>query len=125
MIEVVAAVLEKDGKFLIACRKKGAHLEGKWEFPGGKIEKGETPEIALKRELQEEFGIDCEIGNFVAESIFDYGKGKEIRLAGFLTVHLAGEFLLNDHSEIRWISKSEFDNFDFAPADMPIVDALR
>lgn len=103
MIDVVAAIIEKDGKFLIAKRKIGKHLGGKWEFPGGKIEADETPEQCLERELKEEFGILVKAGDFVAESQFNYGD-REIKLLGYKADYIAGDFLLNDHEEIRWVS---------------------
>jgi 8-oxo-dGTP diphosphatase len=123
LIVVTAAIIEKDGKFLIAKRSKGRHLEGKWEFPGGKIEKGETPEACLARELKEEFGIVTKIGDFVAESIFDYGDRK-IKLLGYRAKYISGEFKLNAHDEIKWINKSEFGIFDFAPADLPLIEKI-
>jgi len=122
-IDVAAAIIEKEGKFLIAKRKKGKPLENKWEFPGGKIELGETAEKCLKRELEEEFGIITEIKNFVAESIFDYGE-KRIRLLGYYTEYISGEFQLNAHDEIRWIPSDEFNNFDFADADILLIKKI-
>ena len=74
LISVTAAILVRDGKILIAQRKSSDHLAGKWEFPGGKIEYGETPEDCLKRELHEEFGIDTRIGVFLAESVYHYDR---------------------------------------------------
>lgn len=71
MIDVTAAVIENNSLILSAKRAKGKHLESFWEFPGGKVEPGGTPEECLKRELREEFHIGTEIGEFVAESIFD------------------------------------------------------
>lgn len=124
MLDVTAAIIEREGKYLIAKRKKGKHLEGKWEFPGGIIESSETPEECLRRELKEEFGIKTEISNFVGESVFDYGNRK-VRLLGYYTKYISGEFRLNAHDEIRWISVDEFDNFDFAEADRPLVERVR
>jgi 8-oxo-dGTP diphosphatase len=123
MIEVVAAIIKKDGKILIARRKKGSHMEGMWEFPGGKIEVGETPQQCLERELKEEFEIICKAGEFVAESIFNYGI-KVVKLSGYFAEHLDGEFVLNDHSEIKWVTPGEFSDFEFAPADIPIANKL-
>lgn len=122
-IDVTAAIIEKDRKFLIAKRKKGKHLENKWEFPGGKIEQQETPEECLVRELEEEFGIVTEIAEFIAESLFDYGDRK-IRLLGYRVKYISGEFRLNAHDDIRWISKNEFIRFDFAEADLPLVEKI-
>ena len=123
VIDVTAAIIEKAGKFLIAKRRKGQHLENKWEFPGGKIEPQETPQACLSRELKEEFGISTEIGDFVAESIFDYGTVK-VRLLGYKAKYVLGEFNLNDHDEIKWVAAGEFDKFDFAEADLPLVEKV-
>jgi 8-oxo-dGTP diphosphatase len=120
IINVTAAVIENNGKFLIARRKKEKHLGGKWEFPGGKIEPQETPEECLRRELEEEFGIVAKINNFVAESVFDYGDRK-IRLLGYYADYISGAFILNAHDEIRWVSADELNKFDFAEADLPLI----
>lgn len=122
-INVTAAIIENNGRFLIARRKKGKHLENKWEFPGGKIEQQETPQECLTRELKEEFGIIAEIADFVAENVFDYGDRK-IRLLGYRAKYISGEFRLNAHDEIRWISLNEFNNFDFAEADIPLIQKI-
>ena len=123
IIDVTAAIIEKDNKVLIAKRKKGKHLEHKWEFPGGKIEPHESPEECLARELEEEFGIIAEIADFVAESIFNYGDIK-IRLLGYRAKYISGTFRLNAHDEIRWISADEFSKFDFAQADLPLIEKV-
>ncbi len=102
-ITVTAAVLEKDGRILIARRKRGDRLADKWEFPGGKIEEGETPEACLRRELQEELGIDVSVGGFVGRSCHRYPHG-EIELLAYRVTHLSGDFQLHDHEEIRWVS---------------------
>ncbi len=123
MKKVTAAVLEMDGKILIARRREGDHLEGKWEFPGGKIEPPETPEECLRRELLEEFGIETEIGEFICSSPFEYSH-MSIDLLAYKVRHLSGEFLLNSHAEMSWIYPSEFPDFDFAEADKPIIRAI-
>ena len=123
MIDVAAAIIENDGKFLIAKRKKGKHLEGKWEFPGGKIEHKETPQACLLRELKEEFGIIAKIGDFVAESVFRY-EDRKIRLLGYKATYISGEFQLNAHEEVKWISIDEFDTYDFAEADLPLIEKI-
>jgi mutator protein MutT len=122
-IRVTAAVMEKDGRILVARRKIGSHQENMWEFPGGKIEDGESPEICLERELGEEFGIKAEIGEFLMESIHDYGD-KHICLLAYEVKHVSGEFRLNDHEEIRWVLPEEMQSLDFAEADIPIVNFL-
>ena len=123
MRQVTAAFLEKDGKILIARRKPGAALAGKWEFPGGKLEPGETPEQCLKRELMEEFGVETRIGAFICASKFDY-KHLLIELLVYRAYHLAGEFKLNDQDQLAWVTLAELKNYDFSSADIPVVAYL-
>ena len=124
MITVTAAVIEKDAKIFAARRGPGKHLEGFWEFPGGKLEPDETPEQCLARELAEEFGIESRVGKFIGESIFDYGE-KIIRLIAYQVEHLAGDFQLEDHDEIRWLSHKELDDIMWAPADVPLLEPVK
>ena len=121
--QVTAAVIEKDGKILIARRRKGRTLGGRWEFPGGKIEPGETAEACLKRELKEEFEIESEIGKFIIANQFRYCL-VPIELLAYRVKHLSGEFKVNEHEEIRWVLPSELSSYDFMPADDPIVKIL-
>lgn len=123
MKQVTAAVIEKDGKILIAQRKAGDALAGKWEFPGGKLEPGETPEACLRRELAEEFGVDTEIGAFVCASRFEY-KHTHIELLVYRARHVAGEFKLNDHAAIAWVAPGELKGYDLSSADIPVIDHL-
>ncbi len=123
MKQVTAAVLEKGGKVLIAQRRAGDALAGKWEFPGGKLEPGETPEACLRRELMEEFGVDTEIGAFICASRFEY-KHFHIELLAYRAKHLSGEFQLNDHEAIAWVAPADLPKYDFASADLPVVDLL-
>jgi len=124
MLIVTAAIIEKEGKVLAARRKPGSHLAGYWEFPGGKLEDGETPEECLRRELAEEFKIDSCIGIFVGESIYDYGT-KVIRLMAYLVNHVGGEFELIDHDDLRWLGLDELDDVNWAPADIPLVEQYK
>jgi 8-oxo-dGTP diphosphatase len=124
MIDVTCAIIIRDTKILIAKRAAGSDLQGKWEFPGGKVEQGETPEQCLARELHEEFGINTSVGSFVTESIFHY-KEKSIRLLAYMVEYLSGELILTVHDEIKWIGPDEFDSYDMAEADIPIVNVLR
>ena len=124
MITVTAAILEKDGRILAARRKPGKHLAGYWEFPGGKLEGGETPQQCLARELEEELGIIAVIDDFVAESIYDYGYQK-VRLIAYRATHLKGEFNPKDHDELKWLLPAELDTLKWAPADIPLLEAIR
>ncbi len=123
MRQVTAAVIEKDGKILLAQRKRGDVLAGKWEFPGGKMEPGETPEQCLRRELLEEFGVDTKIGAFVCSSRFEY-KHLPIELLVYRAAHLSGEFKLNEHERIAWVVPGDLAKYDLSSADIPVVNVL-
>src|SRR3989344_9303289 len=103
MIEVVAGIIRNGNSVLIARRKSGQAVEGKWEFPGGKIEEGETPEECLKRELFEEFAIHTTIGSFFAENTHAYGK-YVIHLRAYEATIASGELALSVHDKIAWVS---------------------
>ncbi|UTA46865.1 8-oxo-dGTP diphosphatase MutT [Simiduia sp. 21SJ11W-1] len=123
-IDVAAAIIVKNNRIFSARRKPGMHLAGYWEFPGGKIEAGETPEQCLERELLEELGITTRVGNFISESIYDYGA-KVVRLLAYQVEHVEGNFELVDHDELRWLSLDELGSVDWAPADIPLVERYK
>ena len=123
MTKVSAAIIERNGKLLLARRSNLSVLAGYWEFPGGKIQPGETAEACLARELEEEFGIFCEIGDLVAESKFSYPHGMHHILA-FRARILAGEIQLTVHDQIEWVSIAELPQYRLLPADEPIAKAL-
>ena len=123
-IIVIAAVIEKDGHIMIAKRKQGWHDAGKWEFPGGTLEEGETHEQCLKRELLEELEIITDVGDLICTSEYSYTPDWTIRLYACRTTVISGVFNLNDHDEIRWVQPSELAEYDFPEADKPIVDLL-
>jgi 8-oxo-dGTP diphosphatase len=104
IISVTAAILARDGKVLIAQRKSSDHLAGKWEFPGGKIEEGESPEECLRRELHEEFGVDTSIGEFLAESVYHYDH-ISIRLLAYRTFLEHGKLEPKDHDAYAWVNR--------------------
>lgn len=121
MIKVAAAIIERKSLILAARRKPGLHLAGYWEFPGGKVEHGESPEECLARELKEELHITAKIGDYVGDSTYDYG-GKIIRLLAYRVEHISGEFVLHDHDEMRWLALEDLKNLNWAPADIPLVE---
>lgn len=123
VILVVAGVIEKAGKFLLTQRFEHASQGGLWEFPGGKVEAGETPEQALERELQEELAISTRTGRWLADSVFDYGD-KVIHLKGYLSHWQAGELVLHSHQDAVWVERDEISSYELCPADYPIVEAL-
>ncbi|MGD2097334.1 MAG: (deoxy)nucleoside triphosphate pyrophosphohydrolase [Desulfobacterales bacterium] len=124
MKEVTAAILEKDGKILIARRKADDRQAGKWEFPGGTLESDETPQECLQREMQEEFSIRVTVGQIVGESIYDYEHGT-IKLIAYQASWDSGKMMLNEHAAFRWVSPVQLAQFDFAPADRSLVKKLQ
>jgi 8-oxo-dGTP diphosphatase len=124
MILVTAAIIQKDEKILIARRSSHKHMGGMWELPGGKIEEQETPELCLQRELREELGIEVEVGEFFMDNQHNYGD-KVVLLKAFFCELINGTPMLHDHDEIKWIEKEDFTDYQFAPADIPIMLALE
>ena len=120
---VTAAIIEKKGKILIAKRKKGGVVGGKWEFPGGKIEWNETPREGLKRELKEELNIDAEVEKCIGHHIFFYGRDT-IRSFTYAVSNFKGDMKLQEHDEIRWVSANELNKYDFIGNNKPIIDDL-
>lgn len=123
MKEVTAAILVHNGRMLIARRKTGDLLAHFWEFPGGKVEPGETREDCLRREMQEEFLIEVEVHTLLGQSEYHYEHGA-IRLWAFWARWVAGEMQPLVHEEIRWVEAGELKNYTFAPADLPFVERL-
>jgi 8-oxo-dGTP diphosphatase len=123
MKDVTAAIIIRDGRVLITRRAAGQAHAGWWEFPGGKIEAGESPEECLRRELKEELGIDTHIGSQLAESIYEYETGS-IRLLAYEVTILEGEIRLTVHEEALWASLSDLSSFMLLPADRPIAEAI-
>jgi len=123
IIKVTAAVMIHQDKILVAQRKKEKHMGLKWEFPGGKIKVGETPETCLERELEEEFSITTRIHSFFHSNVHHY-PDKSVELISFLVEYLSGQFQLRDHQAIRWVNSNELKNIDFAEADLPIVEKI-
>ena len=122
-IKVTAAVIERGGKVLIARRKKSDRFEGRWEFPGGKIEAGESPEECLRRELREEMGVEVETEEFLCSVSFET-SGLSIELMAFRASLLAGEVRCHDHDEIRWIEPEHLGDFDLAEPDRRVAAAV-
>jgi 8-oxo-dGTP diphosphatase len=124
LITVTAAIIQKENRVFAARRKAGKHLEGMWEFPGGKLEAGESPEVCLARELAEEFGIETRVGRYLGDSVYDYGE-KIIRLVAYHVTHVSGEFRLTDHDELRWLTGAELHEIEWAPADIPLLQSAH
>ncbi len=125
MITVVAALIEKDNKYLIAKRSTGSEeVLGKWEFPGGKLEPGETEENAIEREIKEEFEMDVEAQKYLTNNVCVY-PSKTIDLRLYKCNYKAGEFHLHDHSEYKFVGKDDILNYDLCPADVPLAKYVK
>jgi len=124
MIDVTAAILIEDGRVLIARRRPGVSQAGFWEFPGGKVRPGESPEQCLEREIHEELGIRIAVGEFFGESIYAY-EDKTVRLLAYRVRTAAGTMSANDHAELAWVHPEDLGGYRFCPADLPFADKLR
>ena len=121
---VTAAILIKDGRIIIARRRSADHQGDKWEFPGGKIEPGETPEQCLQREIKEELDIEVSVGRFLGSSIYHYDH-ISIELLAYRTYWQKGSITLKAHAAYRWVPLEHLDQYDFAPADRPLAARLQ
>ncbi|WP_448384025.1 (deoxy)nucleoside triphosphate pyrophosphohydrolase [Desulfosoma sp.] len=120
---VTAAILERDGCVLLAQRPAGDPLALMWEFPGGTVEQGETPEECLRREMQEELGIHVEVAAFFGENRHRYDHG-EIRLKAYRVRWISGRMRPAVHAAVRWVPIGELPGYEVAPADVPFVARL-
>jgi 8-oxo-dGTP diphosphatase len=123
MIEVVAGIIYKNDKFLIAQRNLNKAQGGLWEFPGGKVEKGESHENALVREIKEEFNADIEVNKYIGENIHHYPE-KDIRLSFYKATLVGDKIELLEHEDYKWITKEDKDKFEFAGADKIVFDLI-
>lgn len=124
MKRVVAALILKDGKLLVCQRTRHQTMPLKWEFPGGKIEEGEQPRDALRRELDEELGIDAKIGEEVARIRHDYKTGSSVELRFYAVREYRREIENRIFRDVRWASRSELQAYDFLEADLTLVKDL-
>lgn len=123
MPTVAAAIIINNHKIFIAQRPEGKSLAGYWEFPGGKQEKNETLPQTLQRELNEELNINAQIGDFFMQSTYQYDFGTIDMHCYFATCN-TNNINSNEHQATAWVSCDELKNYKFAPADIPIVEAL-
>jgi 8-oxo-dGTP diphosphatase len=124
MKQVVAALIVKDDKILVCQRTRHQTMPLKWEFPGGKIETGEQPRDALRRELDEELGIQATIGEEVMRLRHQYKAGSSVELRFYAVREYAGNLENRIFREIRWATRSELPTFDFLEADVQLVKDL-
>jgi len=124
VVEVAAGLVYREGRYLIARRKQGVHLAGFWEFPGGKREPEETLEECLRRELLEELGIRIDVPIPFQIIRHEYAE-KTVELHFFHCRIEAGKATAVDCAEVRWVWPHQLSDFQFPPADRPIIEALR
>ena len=123
VIEVVAAVIYKDGAYFTTQRGYG-EFEGMWEFPGGKIEPGESRDVALKREIQEELGVDIAIENLLCTTEYDY-PSFHLTMHCYLCSIASGEIELREHKSALWLTSDRLEDVAWLPADKEVIDKLK
>jgi len=124
MKQVVAALIWKDDKVLVCQRTRHQTMPLKWEFPGGKIEEGEQPRDALRRELEEELGIDAKIGEEVARIRHDYKTGNSVELRFYVVREYSGELENRIFRDVLWAERQDLPSYDFLEADRELVQDL-
>ena len=122
-IRVVAAIIFNQGKVFATQRGYGEFKDG-WEFPGGKIEPGETPEEAIKREIKEELDTEIEIVKFLDTVEYDYPKF-HLSMDCFICKVVSGDLVLKEHEAAKWLTKENLDSVDCLPADQGLVEKIK
>jgi len=124
MKRVVAALIMQDGKLLVCQRTRHQTMPLKWEFPGGKIEEGEQPRDALRRELDEELGIQATVGDELARIQHEYPNGGMVELRFYVVREYTRELENRIFKDIQWARPNELPKFDFLEADLTLVNDL-
>ena len=122
MIQVVAAIIQKDNKILATQRGYG-EFEGGWEFPGGKVEPGERPEDALKREIREELAIEIEVGELLDTIEYNYSSF-HLSMKCFICKMKEGDLVLKEHKAAQWLSGNMLTDVEWLPADQLLIGKL-
>ena len=123
MLHVTCAIIEHENKILICQRSERMKLPLKWEFPGGKVETGESKEDCLKREIREELGLEIEIESALTAVEHHYPEFS-LRLYPFLCKWTGGSLAIAEHAQAIWVDKNELQDYDWAEADVPIMNEL-
>lgn len=123
VVRVVAAVI-RDGSRIFATQRGYGNYKDWWEFPGGKIEAGETPEQALKREIEEELDTEIKVGDFIDTIEYDYPEF-HLSMDCFWCEILEGNLDLKEHEAAKWLAKKELDSVNWLPADITIIDIIK
>lgn len=122
-VKVVAAIIIHDNKIFVTQRGYGEFKDG-WEFPGGKIEPGETPQEALAREIKEELDIEIEVKDFLETVEYDYPEF-HLSMDCFFCIIRSGELVLKEHEAAKWMTVETLDSVDWLPADKGLVEGIR
>jgi len=123
-LHVVGAAIVEGGKCFVAQRGEAMSLAGKWEFPGGKVEAGESPTAALAREIAEELGLQVMVAQLLGTGTAKVGE-RTIRLDVYAATIVSGNLALREHAQVMWASADELEQFDWAEADMPCVAPVK
>lgn len=127
-IHVVAAIIRdtnKNGEPIIFATQRGyGDFRGGWEFPGGKIEEGETPQEALQREIMEELNTEIKVGELVDTIEYDYPTF-HLSMACFWAEVISGDLVLKEHEAAKWLTKEELDSVEWLPADVTLIERLK
>lgn len=124
MIEVTAAIICKEGKFLICQRPKGKNCELLWEFPGGKIEPGETGEQCIVREIQEELGVTLRVLRKLTDVVYEY-PDRTVHLHFYVTEIESGGLVRKEHNAFAWITEADVPDYQFCPADTKMLSQIN
>ena len=123
MAVVTAALIRDKQKILIAKRSRGKKFGSRWEFPGGKLDRGETPEACLRREIREELNLEIQVDEHFCTVHHQY-PDFSIELMAFWCSIVGGSLKLEEHEQVRWVAVSEMELYDFVEADLNVIAAL-
>ena len=121
---IIKAVSEKGETIIFATQRGYGDLKGGWEFPGGKIEEGETPQEALKREIMEELETEITVGELIDTIEYDYPTF-HLSMDCFWAEIVSGDLVLTEHEAAKWLSKDELDSVEWLPADITLIDKIK